>query len=49
MRGLKKLNERSLNRMLDRIVELDVRAKSGRGKALRNLECFCAVMGDEGT
>lgn len=47
MRALKDLTPPKLAAMFDRIVELDVRAKTGRGEALRNLECFCALVGDK--
>lgn len=45
--ALKRFSPPVASRLFDRIVEMDVRAKSGRGDALRNLECFCAALGDE--
>jgi DNA polymerase-3 subunit delta len=47
MRLLDRLSPSTASRLFDRIIELDVRAKSGRGKALRNLEGFCAALADE--
>ena len=44
---LRRLDERNAAAMFDRIVEMDGRAKSGRGNPLRNLERFCAVLADE--
>jgi DNA polymerase III delta subunit len=45
--ALKRFNPAAATRLFDRIVDLDTRSKSGRGDALRNLECFCAALGDE--
>lgn len=47
MRLLDRLSPRSAERLFDRIVALDVRAKTGRGNALRNVEGFCAALADE--
>lgn len=44
---LRRLNPASTGRMLKHIVSLDRRSKSGFGTAMRNLECFCAVLADE--
>lgn len=46
-RALRGLKEATAARLFDRIIRMDVRAKTGRGEAMRNLECFCAVLGDE--
>jgi DNA polymerase-3 subunit delta len=46
-RAIKGLTPAKLAAMFDQIVRLDVRAKTGRGTAMRNLEGFCAVMGDK--
>lgn len=47
MNLLRRLDETSAGRLFDRIVNLDARSKSGFGKPMRNLECFCAVLADE--
>ena len=47
MEALRRLDEDASGRLFDRIVELDRRAKTGFGDAMRNLECFCAVLADE--
>lgn len=44
MTVLRKMDEARLAVWLDRIVELDVRSKSGRGDTLRNLELFAGAM-----
>jgi DNA polymerase-3 subunit delta len=44
---LRKLDGRKVQGWYDRILELDRRSKSGFGDALRNLECFCALLADE--
>ncbi len=44
MRIIGQLSPDTAGRMFDRIVELDVRSKTGRGEPLRNLECFCALL-----
>lgn len=43
---MRRLDERSAGQLFDRIVESDVRSKSGLGTAMRNLECFCASLAD---
>ena len=47
MQVLRRLNVKAAGELFDRIVEMDVRSKTGRGEAVRNLECFCALMGDD--
>ncbi len=47
MRLLDRLDERAIAGLFDRIINLDVRAKTGRGNPLRNLEGFCAALADE--
>jgi len=44
---LNRLDSRVTGNMLRRIVRLDARSKSGFGKPLPNLECFCATLADE--
>lgn len=44
MTVLRKMDEATLAVWLDRIVELDVRSKSGRGDTMRNLELFAGAM-----
>ncbi|MEE9213166.1 MAG: DNA polymerase III subunit delta, partial [Phycisphaeraceae bacterium] len=44
---LRRLDDRSAGWLYDRIIDLDMRAKSGRGEPMRNLECFCAALADE--
>lgn len=44
MTVLRKMDEARIAVWLDRIVELDVRSKSGRGDTLRNLELFAGAM-----
>ena len=44
---LRQLSPTSTGRMLKQIITLDRRSKSGFGTAMRNLECFCAVLADE--
>ena len=46
MRVLKQLNEHTLCRMFDQIIQFDAGAKTGRGSSIQNLECFCATLGD---
>ena len=43
---LRRLNEDDAARLLDDIVTLDARAKSGFGETMRNLERFCATLAD---
>lgn len=45
---LRKMDEGRIAMWLDRIVELDVRSKSGRGDTLRNLELFAGAMATAG-
>lgn len=45
--ALRRLSEPAAARLFDRIVRLDVRAKSGLGDPTRNLECFCAELVDQ--
>jgi DNA polymerase-3 subunit delta len=47
MQVLRRLDEQVTARLLDRIIRLDVRAKTGYGDSLRNLEGFCASLADE--
>lgn len=49
MTVLRKMDETRLAMWLDRIVELDVRSKSGRGDTLRNLELFAGAMTTAGS
>lgn len=44
---LNRLDSRKTGNMLRRIVRMDGRSKSGFGKPLANLECFCATLADE--
>jgi len=44
---LRQLDASATARMLEQIVRLDARSKSGFGNATRNLECFCAALADE--
>ena len=44
---LRRLDARSTAALLDQIIDLDARAKSGRGNSLRNLERFCVTLADE--
>jgi DNA polymerase-3 subunit delta len=44
---LRRLNEKTTGDLLRQIVRMDARSKSGYGKALPNLECFCATLTDE--
>ncbi len=44
---LNRLGPKATGDMLRRIVRLDARSKSGYGKPLANLECFCATLADE--
>jgi len=46
---LGRLDERSAGHGFDQVIRCDVRAKSGLGQAVRNLECFCAAFADEVT
>ncbi len=46
-KALRAVSPSKLAELFDRIVELDVRAKSGQGDAVRNLEGFCALVGDK--
>jgi DNA polymerase-3 subunit delta len=41
----RKADDATLGRLLDAIVQLDVRSKTGRGDAMRNLELFSASLG----
>lgn len=47
MAVLRKLNDRSTTALFDRVMEMDHRAKTGRGETMRNLECFCTLFADE--
>jgi len=47
MKVLHRLDAAAAGRLFDHIVEMDVRAKSGLGDHIGNLECFCAVLADE--
>lgn len=47
MNLLRRIDERRAARLLDAVVSVDRRAKSGRGNATRNLEGFCAILTDE--
>lgn len=47
MGALMRLDEDSAGRGFDRVIRCDVRAKSGLGQSVRNLECFCAGFADE--
>ena len=44
---LNRLGSKATGDMLRQIVKLDARSKSGYGKPLANLECFCATLADE--
>ncbi|MCE9590444.1 MAG: DNA polymerase III subunit delta [Planctomycetes bacterium] len=44
---LRKLPATKTAELFDRIIEMDVRSKTGRGEATRNLECFFATLSDE--
>lgn len=44
---LRHLDESTAARLFDRIVNLDVRSKSGLGKPMQNLECFLGCLADE--
>jgi len=44
---LNRLGSSATGPMLRQIVRLDARSKSGFGKPLANLECFCATLADE--
>ena len=46
MKVLRSLDEPTLAMLLDRIIALDRRAKSGYGETVRNLECFCVELAD---
>ena len=41
---LERLDSRATDGLLDKIIRYDVRAKSGFGNVVRNLECFCAEL-----
>lgn len=41
LKGLKRLDGHKAGHLFDRIIEHDVRAKTGRGTTIRGLECFC--------
>jgi DNA polymerase-3 subunit delta len=45
MTALRKADDAKLGQWFDAIVELDVRSKSSRGEAMRNLELFAATLG----
>ena len=47
MTALTRINEQQIGTLLSRVVQADRRAKSGFGKSLRNIECFCALLDDE--
>ena len=40
------LSDQAIGELLDRIVAADQRSKSGFGRAIHNLECFCAGLAD---
>lgn len=42
-----RLDPARAGRWFDRIIEADRRTKTGLGDAMRNLECFCALLTDE--
>ena len=44
---LNQLKEGQTGRLFDQIVRYDAWAKSGRGKPVRNLECFCSALAEE--
>lgn len=44
MQVARKLSLATAERLLDRAIELDARAKTGRGEAMRNIEMFCASL-----
>lgn len=44
MQVARKLSVTTAERLLDRAIELDARAKTGRGEAMRNIEVFCAAL-----
>ncbi len=44
---IKRVNEHTVGQWFDQIVRFDAQAKSGLGKPMRNLECFCAWLADE--
>jgi DNA polymerase-3 subunit delta len=46
MQVLPKLDGQAVEQLFDRVLELDGRSKSGFGKPLRNLECFCVALAD---
>jgi len=45
MRVLNQLDESKLTRLLDQVIQYDSWAKTGRGSSMRNLECFCTILG----
>jgi len=45
MRAMQQMGPTELARLFDRIVELDVRSKSGQGEHIRDLEAFCVSLG----
>ena len=47
--AMARLNPRAVGRLFDRIIRYDVRSKRGYGHAMRNIECFCATLADEGS
>jgi len=44
---LNRLNEQQAGRLFDQMIRYDARAKSGRGRPVRNLECFCSALAEE--
>lgn len=46
--ALNRVDEETARRVFDRLVESDVRSKTGLGSAQRSLECFAAGLADEG-
>lgn len=47
--AMERVSSSTPGRLLDRIIGLDARAKSGLGEPMRNLECFAAGLADEGS
>ncbi len=45
--AMRRIDRGAIDRWFDRVVEWELRAKSGLGKPMRNLECFCASLADE--
>lgn len=44
---LRRIDSRKTAQLFDRIIDMDVRAKTGRGDTTRNLECFFAILSEE--